>query len=173
MKFDEPAGGPGIEKLVPPAPGTMPVGPPGTFARVAFGMLVAGVIVDVFEPWLAGHQGEVALDVSPHGLTSSGSTRSAGTIAVLLETMFRTVYRSLGAAAAVVASARLAAVVTNNRRACTATGLLPCRWIGTLVVTHGARNGSMRRATMAERAPPRAGGRLECAGGSAAPAFKV
>ena len=76
---------------MPPAPATIPVGPPGTFARVAFGMLVAGVIVDVFEPWLAGHQGEVALAASPHGLTSSGSARSAGTIVVSLETMLRTV----------------------------------------------------------------------------------
>src|SRR5688572_27575699 len=90
MKFDEPAGGPGIGKLVPPAPATIPVGPPGTRASVGLGMLVAGVIVEVLEPWFAGHHGEAALAASPHGFTSSGSARSAGTIAVLLETMLRT-----------------------------------------------------------------------------------
>ena len=129
-------------------------------------MLVAGVIVDVFEPWLAGHHGEVALDASPHGLTSSGSARSAGTIVVSFETILRTVYRSLGAAAAVVTSARLAAVVTNNTRACTATNPLHERWIGTLVVTHGARKGSIA-------APPGRGVISNARAESAAPAFKV
>ena len=66
-------------------------GPPGTFAtgEFGFGMLVADVIIDVFDPWFTGHHGDPALAARPHGLTSSGSTRSAGTNAVL-ETRLRT-----------------------------------------------------------------------------------
>src|SRR4051812_48608240 len=87
-----------------PPPGTTPVGPrsgpatPGNLTTVELAILVAGVIVDVFVPWFAGHQGEPAEAARPHGLIRFPSARSAGTNLVSLETRFRTTYRSLGAA---------------------------------------------------------------------------
>ena len=79
-----------IGKLPPPAPADDAGRAAGTWATVLLIAPVAGMIVDVFVPWFAGHHGDPALAASPHGLTSSGSARSAGTIAVLLETIFLT-----------------------------------------------------------------------------------
>src|SRR4051794_25507886 len=87
-----------------PPPGTTPVGPrsgpgkPGNLTTVGLATLVAGVIVDVFVPWFAGHQGEPAAAARPHGLIRFASARSAGTLSVSLETRLRTTKRSLGAA---------------------------------------------------------------------------
>ena len=52
---------------------------------------VAGTIVDVLVPWLAGHHGEVGLLTRPHGFLRFGSMRSAGTAAEL-DTRLRTTY---------------------------------------------------------------------------------
>ena len=42
------------------------------------------MIVDVFDPWFTGHHGDPPLAARPHGLTSSGSCRSAGTSVVFV-----------------------------------------------------------------------------------------
>src|SRR3954453_20718792 len=91
----------GTRKVPAPAPATPPVGLTMR-ASVAFGVPDALTIVDVFEPLLTGHHGDPALAASPHGLISSGSTRSAG-ISVAFEDMMLWVrYWSLGAATAAV-----------------------------------------------------------------------
>src|SRR6478752_973929 len=106
----------------PPVIGTMPVGPPGTDTTVLLTAPVAGMIVDVLVPLLAGHHGDVGLLTKPQAFLMLGSTRSAWIDAVL-DTRLRTTYWSL-AATAVEASERLArtaAVVTlRTARACTA-----------------------------------------------------
>ena len=78
MKFDWPP----VIGNAPAVPfQTMPVGPPATETTVLLIAPVAGTIVDVLVPWLAGHQGDVGLLTRPHGLIRLGSIRSAGTAA--------------------------------------------------------------------------------------------
>src|SRR5262245_539076 len=105
--FAAPPGG--TRKLPAPAPATPPVGLTMR-ASVVLTAPVALTIVDVFEPWLTGHHGDVALAARPHGLISSGSMRSAGISVVFDDIRLRTEYRSLGAPNAGAASARLATV---------------------------------------------------------------
>src|SRR3954454_15868425 len=119
MKFDWPP----VIGNAPAVPfQTMPVGPPATDTTVLFTAPVAGMIVDVLVPLLAGHHGEVGLLTNPQAFLMLGSTRSAW-IDAMLDTRLRTTYWSL-AATAVDASERLAktaAVVTlRTARACTA-----------------------------------------------------
>ena len=111
MKLDAVLAAPpgGTRKLPVPAPATPPVGLT-IRASVALTAPLALTIVDVFEPWLTGHHGEPALAARPHGLTSSGSCRSAGISVVFDDIRLCVTYWSLGAAAAGAASARLAAV---------------------------------------------------------------
>src|SRR4051794_5486466 len=89
---------------------TMPVGPPATWTTMLLTAPVAGTIVDVLVPWLAGHHGDTGLLTSPHGFFRLGSNRSAGTTAEL-ESRLRTTYWSL-AACAVPATAALASAAT-------------------------------------------------------------
>src|SRR5262249_15129509 len=104
---------------------TTPVGA-GTVTCVALGTLLAGVIVEVSEPLLAGHHGVVGPATRPHGFTRRASARSAGTIAVLLDTMLWTRYWSLVACAGAAAISAAAAVRTPRaKRLGTAMGLLP------------------------------------------------
>ena len=80
MKFDWPP----VIGNAPAVPfQTMPVGPPATWTTVLLIAPVAGMIVDVLVPLLAGHHGDVGLLTSPQGFLMFGSTRSAGTAAEL------------------------------------------------------------------------------------------
>ncbi len=88
MKFDWPP----VIGNAPAVPfQTMPVGPPATDTTVLFTAPVAGMIVDVLVPLLAGHHGEVGLLTSPQAFLMFASMRSAGTAAVL-DTRLRTRY---------------------------------------------------------------------------------
>jgi hypothetical protein len=88
MKFDWPP----VIGNAPAVPfQTMPVGPPATVTTVLLTAPVAGRMIAVFVPLLAGHHGEVGLLTSPHGFLRFASKRSAGTAAEL-ETRLRTTY---------------------------------------------------------------------------------
>ena len=88
MKFDWPP----VIGNAPAVPfQTMPVGPPGTGTTVLLIAPVAGMIVDVLVPLLAGHHGDVGLLTSPQAFLMLASMRSAG-IEAVLDTRLRTTY---------------------------------------------------------------------------------
>ena len=69
MKFDWPP----VIGNAPAVPfQTMPVGPPATWTTVLLIAPVAGMIVDVLVPLLAGHHGDVGLLTSPHAFLMFG-----------------------------------------------------------------------------------------------------
>src|SRR3954468_9910118 len=109
MKFadwlDAPPGG--TTKFPAPAPATPPVGTKRLPKLAVFTAPPAALlIVDRLLPLLTGHHGDVALAARPHGLSSRVSSTSVPNTLKLFDHTLWTMYRSLGAALAALASTR-------------------------------------------------------------------